>query len=177
VVFPVINSLSFVFRSAGVSYQEVAIALLGKGRDSFRRLRNFANMLGLAASLGLGLIAFTPLAYTWFHGVSGLSIELSEFARRPTQILTPLPFLSVLLSFQRAMLVYGRKTKPITWTSVVEVLGIAIVLFVSIKVFGWVGAVAAAMAILLGRIVGNLYLVPPCWRIRQQLERRDAAAM
>ncbi len=29
-VFPVVNALSFIFRAMGLSYQEVAIALLGK---------------------------------------------------------------------------------------------------------------------------------------------------
>jgi hypothetical protein len=170
VVFPVVNSLAFIFRSAGMSYQEVGIALLGKGADSFPRLRNFAVTLGLISSCALGLIAFTPLAYTWFHHVSGLSLELSEFALTPTQILAPLPFLSVLLSFQRAILVYGRTTRPITWTSVIEVIGIAVILFFSIKLFDMVGAVAATTALLLGRMGGNLYVVPPCLRVLRKSE-------
>ncbi len=162
VVFPVLNSLTFIFRSMGLSFQEVAIALLGDRSQNFPRLRNFATTLGLASSLGLGLIAFTPLSFWWFHRVSGLSIALSEFALLPVQILTPLAFLSVLLSFQRSILVNGRTTKPITWTSIIEVAGIVVVLFVTIQLMGMVGAVAAAVAILLGRVAANLYLVPPC---------------
>jgi hypothetical protein len=165
VVFPVVNSLAFVFRSAGMSYQEVGIALLGMGADGFRRLRNFAVALGIVSSCGLGLIAFTPLTEIWFHHISGLSLELSEFSKLPTQILTPLPLLSVVLSFQRAILVYGRTTKPITWTSMIEMAGIAIVLFITIKILGMVGAVAATTAIFLGRIGGNVYLIPPCLNI------------
>jgi hypothetical protein len=165
VVYPVINSLAFIFRSAGMSFQEVGIALLGKGQDSYRRLRNFSIMLGLVSSFGLGLIAFTPLAVTWFHHVSGLSLELSEFSRLPTQILAVLPLLSVLLAFERAILVYGRTTKPITWTSIIEMAGIAIVLFITITFLDMVGAVAAAVAIFIGRIGGNVYLVPSCLRV------------
>jgi hypothetical protein len=165
VVFPVLNSLTFIFRSMGLSFQEVAIALLGEQSQNYPRLRNFAMTLGLASTFGLGLIAFTPLSFFWFHSVSGLSLELSDFARLPVQILTPLAFLSVLLSFQRSILVNGRTTKPITWTSIIEVAGIAVVLFVTIKLLGMVGVVAAAIAILLGRVAGNLYLVPPCLRV------------
>jgi hypothetical protein len=153
-----------------MSYQEVGIALLGRGEDSFRRLWNFALMLGLVASCGLGLIAFTPLADTWFHHVSGLSLELSRFSRLPTQILTFLPVLSVLLSFERAILVYGRTTKPITWTSIIEVAGIGIVLFICIQILGMVGAVAATTALFLGRIGGNVYLIPHCLRVLKQFE-------
>jgi hypothetical protein len=165
VVFPVVTALTFIFRSMGLSFQEVAIALLGDRSQNYTRLRNFAMTLGFASSFVLGLIAFTPLSTLWFHSVSGLSLELSDFARLPVQILTPLAFLSVLLSFQRSILVNGRRTKPITWTSLIEVAGIAVVLFVTIQLMDLVGVVAAALAILLGRVVGNLYLVPPCLEV------------
>jgi hypothetical protein len=165
VIFPVVNSLAFIFRSMGLSFQEVGIALLGEKSENFIPLRNFALWLGLASSLGLGLIALTPLNHVWFHQVSGLSLDLSEFARLPIQILMFIPFLSVLLSFQRGILVNGRTTRPITWTSVIEVVGIALVLFLGIKVLDMVGAVAAAMAILVGRLAGNIYITPPCWRV------------
>jgi hypothetical protein len=165
VIFPVVNSLAFIFRSMGLSFQEVGIALLGEKSENFIPLRNFALWLGMLSSLGLGLIAFTPLNHVWFHQVSGLSLELSEFARLPIQILMFIPFLSVLLSFQRAILVNGRTTRPITWTSVIEVVGIALVLFLGIKVLDIVGAVAAAMAILVGRLAGNIYITPPCFGV------------
>jgi hypothetical protein len=97
-------------------------------------------------------------------------LELSEFSKLPTQILTPLPLLSVLLSFQRAILVYGRTTKPITWTSMIEMAGVAIVLFITIKILGMVGAVAATTAIFLGRIGGNVYLIPPCSKVLKKAE-------
>ena len=165
VIIPVVNSLAFIFRSMGLSFQEVGIALLGDKSENFVPLRNFALWLGVVASLGLGVIAFTPLNHVWFHQVSGLSLELSEFARLPIQILTIIPFLSVLLSFQRSILVNGRTTRPITWTSVIEVVGIALVLFVGIRVLDMVGAVAAATALLLGRMAGNIYITPACWRL------------
>ena len=49
VVFPVVHFLGFVFRSLGMSYQEVGIALLGEARQNFVPLRNFAALLGTAA--------------------------------------------------------------------------------------------------------------------------------
>ena len=50
-VLPVVNSLTFVFRSAGLSFQEAAIALLKKGEEGYRSLRSFAWVLG---SCGFG---------------------------------------------------------------------------------------------------------------------------
>ncbi len=170
--YPVITALSFIFRSVGLSFQEVAIALWGEKGRNYLLLRNFATGLGIAATFGLGLIAFTPANTIWFHSIAGLSVELSEFARLPVRILTPIPALSVLLSFQRAILVNTRRIKPITWTSMVEIFGITVVLFVAIKIFDMVGVVAAAMAVVLGRFAGNLYLVPPCSEVLRDVKNK-----
>ena len=64
-VLPVLNSLVFFFRSFGLSFQEVGIALLGEYK-SYYKLRNFAFVLGVTVVTGLGLISFTPLSDIWF---------------------------------------------------------------------------------------------------------------
>ena len=80
----------------------------------------------------------------------------------PTRILVPLPALSVLLSLQRAVLMQGHRTRPITVATTIEVVAIAL-LFV---VFGWnvglIGVTAAFLAFLGGRVGGTLYLVKKC---------------
>lgn len=166
-VLPVINSFSFIFRSAGLSYQEVAIAQLGRDEGNFPLLVRFAAILAAAASGGLALVAFTPLAGVWFEGVSGLSPELAAFAILPTRIIAIQPALSVLLSLQRAILVHGRRTAPITWATVAEVGGIALFLLLAVKGWAMVGAVAAAWAFLVGRCGGNILLLGPCAEVRR----------
>lgn len=161
-VIPVVNSLVFIFRAIGLSFQEAAIALMGERNEHYRTLRNFAAILALCAFGGLGLIAFTPLSSVWFEQVSGLSADLAGFALLPTMILSAIPPLSVLLSFQRATLVKAGSTWPVTISTVLEVGGIVVIMFVGIQLLDLVGAVAAAAALLLGRIAGNLYLVRPC---------------
>ena len=161
-VLPVINSLVFLFRSMGLSYQEVGIALMGGNNRNFKMLRNFALFLGIAVVLGLSLITFTPLSHIWFHKVSGLSLELTQFARLPVQILSLLPGLTVLISFQRALLVKNERTAPITIATSIEVAAIFTILFVAIGVFNPVGAIAAALAYVLGRLCANIYLFRPC---------------
>jgi hypothetical protein len=161
-VLPVIHGLTFIFRSLGLSYHEVAVALLGDRGDQYRPLKRFAAWLGLWTSLGLALIAFTPLSAIWFERVSGLSPELARFALTPTRILAVFPALTVLLSFQRAILVHVRRTTPMTWATAVEVLGIGVVLWIAIGPLSLVGAVAASLAMLLGRVAGNLVMAGPC---------------
>ena len=164
-VLPVVNSLSFIFRSMGLSYQEVAITLLGKRNEHVRELGRFALVLGLAASSGLALIGFTPLARVWFEIVSGLTPELSAFAIPPTRILAVIPALSVLLSFQRAILMNGRYTKPITAATIIEVSGILASLLALTQGLLLIGATAAAIAFIAGRVGANAYLVPSCLRV------------
>lgn len=164
-VLPVVNSLSFIFRSMGLSYQEVAIALLGRRHEHFPELARFALILGLASSAGLALIGFTPLSHVWFVTISGLSEELTSFALTPTRIMAILPATSVLLSFQRAVLMQGRVTRPITAATAVEVVGIVLVLMILIHGIAMVGATAAAVAYLAGRLGGTVYLSLPFVRV------------
>jgi len=159
-VLPVINSLVFVFRSLGLAFQEVGIALMGERGEHFIALRRFARTLGMALVAGLGLIAWTPLGRVWFETVSGLPPELAAFALTPTRILVLIPGLAVILSFQRAVLVHRKRTLPVTLATVIEVGGAVAVLIAGIFGVGAVGVIAAATALLVGRLGANLFLAP-----------------
>lgn len=163
-VFPVVHALSFVFRSFGLAYQEVAIALLGRRNEHLAQVGRFAAGLGLATSAALALVVFTPLADVWFQTLSGLTPELAAYAEIPARILVPLPALSVLLSVQRAVLVQGRRTAPITRATATEVLVVALLFPVLGWGLGMVGVTAAFLAFLGGRLAANLYLAPSCRR-------------
>lgn len=161
-VMPVITSFTFIFRSAALSYQEVAIALLDGTRANFRKVAGFAAAIGIVSTSLLILIAMSPLSSLWFRSVSGLSAELTQFSIFPLRLVSVIPMLSVLIAFQRAVLVFGRKTRPITGATVVEVGTIVTMLFLTIRVFGLVGAVAAVVSLLVGRLLGNAFLMVPC---------------
>lgn len=174
-VLPVINALVFVWRSLGLSFMEVAIALLGDRGEGYDVLRNFALVLGIGVVAGLAVIAFTPLATVWFQRISGLSHVLTQFSRLPTQIMVLLPGLTVLVSFQRSILVNASFTGPVTVASAIEVLTIIIVLSVSVFYLDLMGAAAAALAFTAGRICANLYLIPKqrigLQRVRTEINR------
>ncbi len=160
-VLPVINSLVFVFRSLGLSYHEVFIALLGKNGEGYKPLRNFGFFTGSLSVVLLAIITMTPLSYVWFNGISGLSNELAQFSILPSMLVTLLPGLTFLISVQRAIQVYSRKTSPLTTATIIEVLGIISVLFISIKMLDLVGVLSAALAYMVGRILANIYLLKP----------------
>ena len=165
-VFPVVHALSFIFRALGLSFQDAAIALLGRENEHFAELARFGVYLGLAATAGLAAIAFTPLADVWFVTVSGLTQELADFARTPTRIMAILPALSVLLSFQRAILMQARRTRPITTATVIEVIGIGSVFAIAGWWIGMVGATAAFLSYVVGRAASTAYLTTRVRRIR-----------
>ncbi len=160
-VLPVVMSLVFLFRSGGIAYQEVAIALLGDRGEHFRPLAAFARKVGGLTALGLAVVAFTPLGTFWFREVSGLSAELSRLAVLPARILALLPALEVLLSLQRGLLVHAHRTRLITWATAVEVATVVGVLLFCVVGLDLVGVVGAALGLLLGRIASTAFLAKP----------------
>jgi progressive ankylosis protein len=158
-VFPVVHALGFFFRSFGLAFQDAAIALMGERFEHLRELGRFATTLGVATSLAIALVAFTPVSYVYFVTISGLPPELANIALIPARLIVPLPALTVLLAFQRAILVEGRRTRHITVASAVEVGTIALVFAVLAWGLDLVGATAAFAAFTCGRTFSNGYLV------------------
>lgn len=165
-VFPVVHALGFIFRAVGLSFQDAVIVLLGSGGEGYAEIRRFALGLGLVLSGLLGVIAFTPLSSVWFEIVSGLTPELAAFAVPAARVLTPVPFLGVLLSLQRGTLMKQRDTRPITVATAAEMASVAAVFIAVGWGLGWPGVTAAFTAFALGRLVANLYLIPQVRRAR-----------
>lgn len=159
-VLPVVSSLVFIFRSMGLSYQEVNIALIGREKQNYRLLRNFAVYMGVTVTVLVTLLAFTPLADLWFINVSGLTKELADLSYLPLKIMILLPALTVLLNFQRSLLVINGTTGPISTATAVELFSIITVLLVCVVFLNMAGVVAAALAFTFGKCMSTLYLVP-----------------
>ena len=157
-VMPVIYGLTFVFRAIGLSYQEVAIALLGENRNNYLKVRNFAVILGISTSACLSLIAFTPLSQIWFRDLSGLNDLLTNFAILPLQIMAIFPALTVLICFQRSVLIVTRVTNPISIVTAIEAFGIFSVLLIAMLYFPLPGIMAASIAYVVGRLLAVVAL-------------------
>lgn len=160
-VMPVVYSLTFLFGSAGLAFQETVVALLGPGWEGRPPLRRFGTALGLSLASAFILLGNTPLLTLWLGGVAGLGADLSRVAATPIRVLGLMPGLSVLICWQRAILVSSRRTAPVSWATLVEVGGIGIGLVLGVEVLGWVGATAAASALLAGRLAATAYLQVP----------------
>lgn len=112
-VWPVISGLVFLFRSLGMSYNEVVVALLDEPRSSVS-LRKFTAWLSIASSGLLLLVSVTPLSNIWFESVTALSPSLAALAKSAIWIAIPIPALTVLQSWFQGIILNSRKTRAIT---------------------------------------------------------------
>ena len=157
-VLPVVSSFVFLFRGVGLSFQEAAITMLGINPENDRVVYRFATMLGALLAGALIITAMTPLSKLWFSKVSGLTPELTGLALTPLLIMGLFPASTVLISMQRAILVKMGQTTRITTATIIEVVTIVSVLYVSIIHLQAIGVTAAASAFISGRLAANFYL-------------------
>ncbi|SME94184.1 hypothetical protein [Pseudobacteriovorax antillogorgiicola] len=157
-VIPVVNSLVFFFRAIPLSFQEVIITLLGEDEENRKILKFFAYGISASLTVLLVILAFTPLSTLWFEGVSGLRPELASFAKLPLMISILTPATSLLLCWQRSILIHRKITSPVTWASAIELSSIALALCLGIFLSSYPGAVIASASLVLGRIASTSYL-------------------
>lgn len=157
-VLPVVESLVFMFRSFGFSYQEVGIALLGDRRENEAVIRRVGWYIAGGTTVLLGLLTFTPLIDLVYTRVYGLTSDLASFAVLPAQLLIVLPTIAVMYSVQRAILITARRNVAVTLSTVTEVMSVAFVMACLVAFTSWPGAIAAAAAMSVGRLVANAYL-------------------
>ncbi|MCU0251846.1 MAG: hypothetical protein MUE61_16710, partial [Vicinamibacterales bacterium] len=158
-VLPVVQSLVFLFRSGGVAFQEVGVALLGRGAEHRAEISRAMRILASGATVALAVVLFTPLAEVWFLRVSGLPPGLAAFALTPARLLVLLPAMEYWLSYQRSRFILNGQTRAITVATAIEVAGIALLLFVGIGWLGMIGVVAGSVAQISGRLSSNLFLL------------------
>ena len=121
--WPVVMGLVFVLRSPGTAYKEVVVALLDQP-DPEPALRRFTLWLALI-SLGLSLLAFTPMATFLLVHLSGLTPDLAALAGNGLKIAVFLPAMGVVQNLYVGVLVHQRRTRPVT-ESMVAFLSISI---------------------------------------------------
>lgn len=150
-LLPVLSSFTFMFKTVGISFQEVVIALAGSRLQNIPLLRSTGFRIGLTLSAVFLIIVVTPLSYVWFGMVVGLPDSLYNLIRLPSQLAFMLPFVALGYAFYAASALVNNDNSWITYATALEVAVIILTLFVSIGVFDALGIVAAALALVLGR--------------------------
>ena len=157
-VLPVVSAFVFVFRGIALSYQEVVISMMGRHEKYYSELIKFAYIMAIGMAVIYLGITFSPLVYYILSNLLGLSDELAGFAVWPLRILAPVPILTLLYSWQKSMLIHWNQTAPITSASITELASVGVFLVVLVKGLDLSGAIAAAFAMMLSRLLATIYL-------------------
>ena len=137
----VVSGLVFMFRSAGIAYNEVVVALLDEFQAAKRLWKFAVNLILITTGIWLLFMA-TPISSFWFQTLSALPENLAELARVGIWITLPMPALAVLQSWYQGALLHSHKTKAITEA-------VLVYLFVNIATL--------MMGVMSGKVIG-LYI-------------------
>jgi len=165
-LWPVVSGLVFLIRSAGVSYNEVVVALLEE-KGSASSLHRFAIWLAVLTSSLLLLIVVTPFARFWFERLSGLTPLLAALARYSLWSAILIPGLSVQQSWLQGVLLHSHFTQAISESMIVFLVVDGIVLYVGILWAQITGLYIGLAAFSIGMLMQVLWLL---WRSRTSRE-------
>jgi len=161
-LWPIVSGLVFLIRSAGVSYNEVVVALLEE-KGSASSLHRFALWLVVLTSSLLLVIVVTPLATLWFESLSGLTPLLAALAHNSLWGAIFIPGLSVQQSWFQGVLLHSHFTQAITESMIVFLVVDVIVLCVGILWAQVTGLYIGFAAYSTGMFMQVLWLL---WRSR-----------
>lgn len=175
-VWPVLGGFTFMFRSIGVAYNEVVVALLDEPLST-QSLRRFTGLLtGFSTGLIL-VIALTPLSTLWFQVVSGLETRLADMAVFGLMIAVPTAGLSVLQSWFQGLILHGGRTRGITQAVVVFLATCTALLGAGVIWGGVFGLYWALASFTIAMLMQTLWLWFRSRRDERQVQDRDLATI
>lgn len=169
-VWPVVSGLVFIFRSLGVAYNEVVVALLDEP-GAVTQLRRFTGILAACVTGLLILIAATPLSGLWLEEFSALPAELADLGQVALWIALPVPAFNTLQSWFQGILVNAERTRGVTEAVVISLLISLVILYVGTQAEDIVGLYVAWAAFMLGSGGQAAWL---WWRSRPVLAVKEA---
>jgi intracellular septation protein A len=156
-VWSVITGLLFMFRSPGVAYNEVMVALLEE-RDSKQALRRVARNIAIGTTLVILVFVLTPLSQLWLQHIAALLPDLVETGRIALILAIPLGVLSVYVSYYQGFLVHHSTTKGVAEAVVAFLIGMLVVLVIGVVVQSFKGVYIATLAFTLAHLIQAFWL-------------------
>ncbi len=144
-VWPVVWGLVFLFRSMGMAYNEVVVALIDRPR-SYTNLHRYTWWLSVLSTAGLLFTAVSPLSILWFERLTALNPQLVVMGRQALLFALPLPLLSVVQSWYQGAILHGRVTRGVT-EAVIVYLVVAITLFTAGVAWGQLAGLYTGLAV------------------------------
>lgn len=174
--WPVVAGMVFIFRSTGMAFNEVVVALLDEP-NAVRSLRRFAALLSAFLTILLLVIIATPLSDLWLRDVSALRPHLVSLAEIALWLALPIPALNVVQSWFQGALVHEKRTRGITEAVVIYLVTNAGLLFIAATWDLTVGIYAGMGAMTISVFAQTLWLWKRSRPAIAQVTRRDDLAM
>jgi hypothetical protein len=149
----VIFSILLLMRAGGLSWQEVVITL-SKGEDDLRR---FTWRLGLATSVFLAVVGWTPLIEVHIGALLDVPESIRWMVIQGSRVACLIPLLTTLQSYLRAVLMRSDRTSPIYQGMLMGLVVTAGSMWLGVEM-GIDGIFMASAALTLGTLVEMLFL-------------------
>lgn len=156
-VWPAVSGISFLLRSPGLAFNEVAVALLGLP-GAWRSLRRFAAWLAVSTVVIHLLIAATPLADLYFRSISALPDGLVTLAVTGFWLFLPMPAIVTLQSWFQGAILHSRVTRAIPESVLVFFLVVVAGLAAGITWGSQTGLYVAVAAFVLANLAQMIWL-------------------
>jgi len=153
----VVSGLIFMFRSFGIAYNEVVVALLDEPRST-QKLWRFSFILILITTLAWFVIIATPLSRFWFETVSALPTSLLGLAKLSIWLALPMPALAVLQSWYQGVILHSYRTNAITEAVVVYLLFTILTLLIGVRYGKMTGLYVGMISFMLSTIIQTVWL-------------------
>ncbi|QMT59142.1 hypothetical protein [Legionella sp. PC997] len=157
-VFPVINGFIMIFKSTAMSLQNVVIYFLNLSEENKLQLKKFFALITLIMFAVLFGIIFTPLLNIYLTKINVLQSDLSQAAVLPLKILIIYPLLTLLVIWQRSVIIHQLKTHVLTWSVFAELIGLVLPLVLFYNFYPMNGLLSASIALIIGRVCSNILL-------------------
>ena len=160
--WPVAFSLAAIFWGPTMGLQQVTIALT-HDRDSWHTVSRFVLATGIALTLGLALISYTPLLWVVLGRLFGLSETVAALAAPAVRIMVLLPLAYTFHALFTGLLVKRARTTTLRTAKIVNMGFVGLALYLGLAYAGLWGSVLGAVAISAGSLAEAVWLY---WRSR-----------
>ncbi|MBN2046248.1 MAG: hypothetical protein JW750_00285 [Anaerolineaceae bacterium] len=135
-----------------------ASTALSKDRASYQRLWNFMMITSGILTVAHVLIAFTPVYYFIAVDLLGAPAEIIEPAKLGLMVMTPWTWAIAYRRFHQGILIRYGYSRAVGSSSAVRLAGIALFLFIGVKIGGLPGLVVGTMAQSASVVVEAIYM-------------------
>ena len=174
-VWPVLSGVIFLFRSFGVAFNEVVVALMER-KGMSHNLRTFAVFMIVVMTIILTAIAFTPAAHFLFVDITALPEEFADLAIKAFSLTLIVPCLATLQSWYQGAILFGKQTRGIPEANILSIVSAVLVFIAGYFMVDQVGLYVGMVAYLVMNLVQTVWLWVRSRPIMDFVNKRDAEA-